>query len=221
MRNELKCVIFDMDGLLVDTEMFRFQAYKKAFHEFKISFSKLDYIKYWVIEGKGLYSYLNEKNLNLDFLKLKELKEIYFLHIINNNKIKCYKGAVKLLNELKNKNIKLAIATSSSKSETKTILKNVKINNYFDIIATKDDVTEKKPNTEIYNYILHTLDLDTKNCISIEDSDKGIIPSMKLHIKTILVPNEYTKNRISSTYDLKVNSLEKLNFKKLQAILQI
>lgn len=221
IKNKLKCVIFDMDGLLVDTESLRYKAYNKVFKDCHYNFSENDYSKYWVNLGTGLDGFLdNNKKIKIIEKKLLILKkQKYFIEMIYESNLKSIDGVVRLLKILKENNIKIALATSSSRYETIIILKKIKLYSYFNIIVTKDDVKNKKPHTEMYEYILKKMKLSPSNCITIEDAEKGIIPSIELKIKTIAIPNNYTINNDFKNTNLILKSIKQLNIKKLRNLL--
>jgi beta-phosphoglucomutase len=220
VENRLKCIIFDMDGLLVDTEKLRFLAYKHSFKQFNIIFKEEDYSKFWVRLGSGLNGYYNEKDISVvDKKQLSEIKKKFFLRLLNKVNLQCFEGVLDLLKELKNKKIKIALATSSSREEATYILKKIKVYHYFDFIATKNDVQIPKPNVEIYKFILYSLNITSKECISIDDSLKGIIPSKLLDIKAIAIPNKYTIDEDFTKADLVLDNMKKLDLNTLLKVL--
>jgi len=209
-----------MDGLLVDTEMLKYEAYKYVFAKFNIKFSKEDYLKYWVKLGIGLETYLTKKHININSKIITSEKEKYFIKLINNSKLMPFDGVIELFKNLKKNNIKIVLATSSSYKETIVILNKINLLNYFDFIATKNDVKNKKPDTEIYQYILLKMNESAYNCISIEDSQKGTEPSLKLNIKTIAIPNKYTLNHNFDNVDLILDSIKKINLDLLNTLIK-
>jgi HAD superfamily hydrolase (TIGR01509 family) len=217
LQDKLKCVIFDMDGLLVDTEKLRFISYRNSFKHFKINFKEDDYSTFWVKNGSGLSGYCKENDIACTLKEeIKISKEKYFLKLLNKVNLTCFAGVLEFLNILSNYNIKITLATSSSKDEAVAILKKVNVFHYFNFIATKDDVLNPKPSTDIYKFILNNLDLKSEDCIVLEDSLKGIIPSKRLNIKTIAIPNKYTKNEDFSSADLVLGSMKELNTEVLK-----
>ncbi len=210
-----------MDGLLVDTETLRYEAYKKVFNDYHFNFSENDYSKYWVNLGTGLNGFLDDnKKIRINEKKLLTLKkQKYFTEMIYKSNLRSIDGVVRLLKNLKRNNIKIALATSSSRYETNVILKKTKLYNYFDIIVTKDNVKNKKPHTEMYEYILKKMRVSPSTCITIEDAEKGIIPSIKLKIKTIAIPNNYTINNDFKNTDLILKSIKQLNLKNLKNLI--
>ena len=71
----------------------------------------------------------------------------------------------------------------------------------------------------MYEYILKKMKLSPSNCITIEDAEKGIIPSIELKIKTIAIPNNYTINNDFKNTNLILKSIKQLNIKKLRNLL--
>ena len=201
MQNRGKIIIFDLDGVLVNSlENMRY-TWTKVKKKFELTIPFKEY----------------EKNIGLPFLKiLKNLKikkhnldiKEYYKKISseNQNKIKIYNGVNKTLKDLK-KNNKLAIFTSKDRERTKKILK--KFNIKFDLVVTPDDLKFGKPNPEGINLILKKLKYNKKNCIYIGDSLQDFIAAKRAKVIFLFATWGYGKLIFKSYKIKKINEIFK------------
>ena len=188
MKNT-KLVIFDMDGLLIDSERGMWLVSEEYAYN-KLGF-KFDYDFALTLMGASLD--ITKKRIQEKYGKGLDVEEFYRiihknnLKIIQNNEIRLMKGARELLTHLKSKNIKMRIATSTYKELAEVILKNLGIYDFFEEIVTGDRVKHGKPSPDIY---LLALGNDKKEeTIIFEDAHNGARAAIAAGIDLILVPD--------------------------------
>ena len=186
----LKAVIFDMDGLLIDSEALTFEGYKKLCR-------KHDYI----LEDEFYYQFLGT---NVDYMR-EGFKKYYgqafpFDQIVNevhdyieeiflNNGVPLKSGAINLLEFLKKKGIKIGLATSSSRPRVDQILKKAHVLSYFDVTVCGNEIEKSKPDPEIFLTACQKLRIKPSEAIVLEDSENGIIGASEGNIRCIHVPD--------------------------------
>ncbi|BFI73306.1 glyceraldehyde 3-phosphate phosphatase [Nanoarchaeota archaeon] len=189
----LKGVIMDLDGTLIDSLKIYDEAHKRIFEKYNIKIdSTLDH--FGSSPKEIILSVINKNNLNLDPENLqREVEDL----IINEylDKIKFNIGAKQLLNYFKEKKYKIGIVTSNSKRISIEILKHLNILNLFDIIITGDDVKEQKPDPECYIKAIKMLYLLPSEILAIEDSIYGIISAKRAGINVIGVASGVNKKK--------------------------
>lgn len=172
---KIKAVIFDMDGTMIDTG----NLWIESAHEVNKlhGFNKpLDEIKSYIGSGK--------KDEYCSLIKT------VFNKNIENNRLKTKEGLLPLLEYLKQKNIKTAVATSSSLEKVQKRFKSAGIDiSIFDKIITGDMVEKNKPDPEIYITACKQLGVSSCNAVVLEDSDIGIKSATDAKIKAILIPD--------------------------------
>lgn len=179
-----KAVIFDMDGVLIDSEMFYFNRRMAFFDSIGIEPGTREFKNFIGLSDKSLWEVLvpNDKT------KRKELKEKYFNYRKNNiidfRKV-LNKSAKYVIAKLKDNDIKVAIASSSEKQEILRMVKECDLDKYIDFIISGEECSESKPNPEIYNKAIKTLDLLTREVIAVEDSELGIAAAKAANIEVI------------------------------------
>ncbi|MCM8833635.1 MAG: HAD family hydrolase [Candidatus Omnitrophica bacterium] len=191
-----KIAIFDLDGTLIDAYN---SIYKTIdFISEKIKFKRFDYetVKRSVGGGdqKLILTLFGQKYLEIAHNLYRE----NYLKFLPGN-VKLLKGCVEILNELKNRDIKIALATNRSKFCVNSLLKEAEIENYFDIIMCADDVKNPKPNPEIIFKILQTSNFKKEKSFYVGDMD---------------IDYETGKNAGVDTYILLTGSSKKDDFLK-------
>lgn len=186
----MKAVVFDMDGLMFDSERIVQYSWNKAgqllvnknlgeeiYHT--LGFNKKKRREYF----KEL---LGEK---FDFETFQILSSYYYYQYIRKNGIPIKKGLLELLEYLKEHHFKIAIATSSSLKNTMNHLNEVGILSYFDVIVTGDLVKKAKPDPEIYLTASQKLVIEPQECYALEDSYHGLKAAYYAGMKAIFVPD--------------------------------
>lgn len=186
----VEAVIFDMDGLLIDSEAATYAIYKNVFAKHGKAFDHGFYLSLLGTNEKHiklqLGEYLDDRNLALAIIK--EVHELLEKEFITKG-VPVKPGAYELLNYLKGKGIKLGVATSSSRMRAERILKNSQLLSYFDSLVCGDEVAHSKPHPEIFNVSRRKLKVDTRRTYVIEDSENGIVGAHAGGFRCIHVPD--------------------------------
>lgn len=202
----MNTVIFDMDGVIIDSEVIYIDFFKKVLQDFDVEISEED-----------LFSLAGLSQQKTDeFLKSKlhrKPEEVYGLmkKYIDDDKINyssiVMDGFYPLLKELKRKNLKIALASSSPKKTINNVLEELEIKDEFDAVISGEDFKESKPNPEIYIKTCEILGVRPKDAIAIEDSDYGI-DSAKNAGLTVVARRENRFNFKQDKADFIVDNLQ-------------
>ncbi len=216
---KMELVIFDMDGTIIDDE----NQYKNAFKAVLESLGGEPDESFHLLGGVGVEKewprLLEKYNLKTD-KNTQELaaltQEEYLKHI---DEVSLRDGFLDFLNEVKEKNIKVALATSNNWSVVDAIFKKFSLENIFDITTTAEEVAELKPSPDLFLLTAIKEDIDPKKCIVVEDSPSGIKAAQEAGMKVIAVADEekggdaplMDANMVIWSYnELEVKNLEKL-----------
>jgi beta-phosphoglucomutase len=213
----LKGVIFDMDGVIVNTVPLHFKAWKRMFAEYGRKFTLKDYKE--KVDGiprasgaRAILTDLSEDELQEAAAKKQE----YFLHFLKQGGIKVYPDAVYLIKQLKKNKIKRAVISSSK--NCRYILRKAKLNKLFCVIISGKDIKRGKPHPDIFLLAAKRLGLKTKDCVVVEDALLGIIAAKRAKIKAVGI-DRYKKPARLKRADLIVNNLKKLTIPKLERLI--
>jgi HAD superfamily hydrolase (TIGR01509 family) len=192
-------VIFDFDGVIIDSEPLRYETYRQLFQtEFgvKLPVKDIDFLGRG--QSQNLKYFMSMFNLNgdLDKLILKRNRLINDAFSRSEN-IKPIKGLKKLLDYLQDKNLIIAIASSSNKSYIEDILRRLKLDCFFKEIITGEMVTKGKPSPEIFLLAAERLKVQKENCIVIEDSINGIKAAKSASMEVYAITSSLKKESLT------------------------
>lgn len=204
-------LIFDVDGTLAETERDGHRvAFNRAFEDFDLPW-------HWpvglygellkVAGGKERIAYYIEHYqsssplpLPLEDLTtaLHQTKTRYFEALVKAGGIFLRPGIQRLLQEARGQQVRLAIATTSARDNVIPLLRQLlgpESPDWFEIIATGDSVTAKKPDPEVYHRVLDKLGLAPAQCLVVEDSQQGLAAAVAANLPTVVTVNDYTRRQ--------------------------
>ena len=153
-------------------------------------------------------------DLKVDFEKIRKERSELFLKLVK-KKLKMMPGLKKSLKLFEENEIKIALASSATRKYINIVLRKFKINDYFGVIVSADDVVHGKPHPETYLVAARKLNLKPSETLVLEDSTNGIEAAKAAGCFCIAVKNPYTPKQDLSKADLILNSLSDLSFKHL------
>lgn len=199
-------VIFDVDGVLLDSVPYHFEAWKMLFNDVGIQFSYKDYVE--KVNGlprlTGIGNIVGHEDIkHLEMLAGK--KQNYLLKSVQKAPPKPLDGVISLLSQLKNLQLKLAAASSSKNAPF--LLKEAKLASFFDHIISGKDFSKPKPDPEIFLLASKKLRTPPENCIVIEDALLGIRAAKKGRMRAIgLLSSQDDAIKIEA--DITINSMK-------------
>ena len=205
----ISTVIFDLDGLLADTEKLHRGAYKEVFAGLGVELSDEEYEDHWIRWGKGIDVFVAERNLAIEPQLIRRNKALLYGEMVRSD-VEPMPGARELLDSLKGRK-RLALATSSYPRDAYTVLDTLGFMDFFSYVATKGNVERIKPYPDIFLHVADEMNAPPEHCLVIEDAEKGILAADAAGMKSIAVPNEHTRSNDFSKATLVVNSLDEIN----------
>jgi len=207
--NDLKALLFDVDGTLADTERDgHLVAFNRAFVDAGLDWhwsSELYGELLTVTGGKErMHFYLNEYNTGFkrpdnldDFIKqLHVAKTEHYVNILAEGGMPLRSGVRRLIEEARSAGMRMAIVTTTSPDNVTALLTHALAPDavsWFEVIAAGDVVPAKKPAPDIYSYAMQEMGLGPADCIALEDSRNGILSAQGAGLKTIITVDGYTK----------------------------
>jgi HAD superfamily hydrolase (TIGR01509 family) len=206
----IKAVIFDMDGVIVDSEPINYEVIRITFEKAGVEISKKEFIEEWVVKGTGSREAIKRHDIKMSLEDLQKIKKKIYLDVLK-RKVKLKPDAKRTIINL-HKKYKLALASQGHRYNVDIIVKKFKLSKFFQAIIGKQDVNKGKPNPEIFLKASKELKVKPEECLVIEDTEKGIIAAKRAGMICIAVPDSWTKRYNDfSKADLVVNLLGEIN----------
>ena len=225
MKSELvlriKALIFDFDGLILDTETPEYQVWQAIYRENGYELPHHEWEK--IIGGAGLSNFDAAEHLSLlsqgqlDSVSLRDRFHSESHVLIHSQSI--LPGVLDYIHEAKGSGLKLAIASSSAHSWVDTHAQRLGIFHHFDAIVCSEDVApgRTKPNPDLFLLALDRLKVRKEEAIVFEDSPNGVRAANRAGIFVVAVPNPLTSTLLIEGADLKLASLNDLSLFRLLA----
>lgn len=223
-----RAVIFDVDGTLVDSER---DGHRVAFNA---AFADLGLGYEWSVEEYGpllkvtggkerLTHHLRSVGHQADDLgalvrDLHERKNEHFLQLVRAREIPARTGVARFIDDVEASGVTLAVATTGSREWVEPLVDSLFGLARFAVVVCGDDVSNKKPDPEVYLIALQRLGLDATQAVAIEDSVMGLRAAQGAGLTCVVVPNDYTASDDLSGADLLVGAFEELGPAALAAL---
>ena len=167
----IKAIITDFDGTLVDTYKANFQAYQKAFQSVNLQLSEEEYKKCFGLRFDGFMNAMNVVDPQI-MQEIKNRKKTYYPSFFSD--LTLNKSLLELLATYKSQGCKIAIASTAQKENLLKILHHFNLQDFFDLVIAGNDVKYGKPNPEIYEKTISSLNVSPSETLIFEDSAVGI-----------------------------------------------
>lgn len=212
-------VIWDMDGVIVNTEKEHFQSWQYAFSKRGVIFTEADFKSRFGMRNDAIVrSIMGEAVPQAEIEQMAKDKEENFAEIVRNH-IKPCPGAMELLAALNNTGVKMAIASSAPVSNIRLLLGTLGILDYFQQFVSGREVTESKPSPQIYLFAAQKLGVKPEICIVVEDAVAGVKGAKRAGMYCIGVTTTNPKELLQEA-DVIVDSLAELTVKSLENLVK-
>lgn len=216
----IQTVIFDMDGVIVDTEPVHHYAYYALFRELGIEVPQEIYTSFTGNSTRNTFQKL--KNLFVIDAEVEDLiqrKRSLFNDAFDTKEdLFLLEGVEKLIKELHLNGMELILASSASKVTIDRVFKRFGLHPYFSHIVSGEDFPNSKPDPAIFEYAASLSIAPKENCIVIEDSTNGVLAAKRAGIFCVGYLSENSKLQDLSLADCVVNHFDDLNFEKITAL---
>lgn len=214
MPRRVTALVFDFDGLVLDTESAEFQSWSRVYSDYGVALPEEKWISSIASDRFDPLGYLERLvGRVIDRHQLSATRHVYFEEVMARQKI--LPGVLDYIAEARALDFKIGIASNSVRSWLDDFFTRYGLTETFDVVSSRDDVATGKPDPAVYLLALQRLGTGAQNAIAFEDSPNGVLAARKAGIFCVAVPGPMTKALSFTHANLQLNSLADLSLKKL------
>ena len=212
-------VIFDMDGVLLDSMHAHFLAFECFAKKHRIEFSETHFSSFFGLHNREIFPLWFNKKLNASEIeKYTEEKEGMY-RTLAPSQVAPIPNAVDLVKNLYNSQIDLAVGSSGPRENVYLALEILGIRKYFKSVSTGDDTEHGKPDPAIFLHAASSLNISPSACIVVEDSVAGVEAALRAEMRVIALTSSFPANKLSKAHRI-VNSLSEITSKGIIELLR-
>lgn len=207
-----KAIIFDMDGVLVDSEPYHIEVEKRMFQKVGVDVSDEEHASYMGTATDVMWRQIIEKRQLLhdveEMTRLTNQEGIPFFSALE--KLEPMPGLRKLLDFLENKKVPMAVASSSNPETIQIIIDKLGLRKYFRHTISSGSVGKSKPAPDVFLHAAKLLGVEPENCLVIEDSKNGIKAAKSAGMFCVAYGGASSESQDQGEADIVVDDFEKL-----------
>lgn len=203
----VKGVIFDMDGLMFDTEQLSSVFWKQTGDQFGLEIP-VEFMNSFRGRNPAAIrdAFLEQYGQDFEYEQFREVRTKLQYDYIREKGVPLKKGLIELLDYLKKRSIRTAVATSTDRKLADTMLRRAEVRDYFDAFAYGDMVARSKPYPDVFLKVAEEIGVPIKECLVLEDSIAGVQAGKAaggyiIHIPDLIVVPEEVKEGITAQFD--------------------
>lgn len=191
----IEVILWDNDGVLVDTEEMFFATTRAALARAGVALTQERYVHFALTSGRSAFDQLEAAGWSPEqVLALRHERDLAYAALLSSG-CRPMEGVIETLERLKGK-ARMAVVTTSLRKHFDLAHKNSELRPYFELILAREDYDQSKPHPEPYLTALKRLGVRAERCVVIEDSARGLQAALAAELRCIVVPNDFT--RVSS-----------------------
>ena len=212
-------VIFDLDGVLIDSEGLYYRAYSDVLAPYGVTVTREEYEDHWIAQGNGPEYIVAKHNLPIAPDEMRQLRSPIYLHLLE-TEVTLMPHVHKALSRLAPHCV-LTVATNSYRGHLDAVLRKFALDQFFPVTVARQDYEKAKPAPDAFLTAARKLGLSLDRCVVIEDTYKGVMAAVSADIRCIAVPNDYTRRNDFSQASLVLPSLQELTVEVVRGLLDL
>ncbi len=215
---ELKAIIFDMDGVLVDSEPLHLLAMQKLLQRYEIAYNEHDNREFLGKKDIVIFEILIDRfKLDLTPAQFVDVKEELMVELISSKAI-ARPGVASLLERARNLGVPMAVASSATLPTINLVVDTLNIRHYFKTLCSGDQVKHGKPAPDVYLLAAQQIKVAPENCLVVEDTITGLTAGKAAGMFCISIPCEATAHQDHSIADLSLSRIDEIPVEKIFAM---
>ena len=212
-------VIFDSDGVVVDSEPFSLAAFRESMKEQNVDLTDEDVMANCGLTDADIVDYVyNKYHLKVDKVLFHNRKHELYEQKVREGNLRTCDGINELLDKLQENNIPYALASSGSRKKIRFNLSRVNIFHRFPVIISGEDMERGKPHPDIFLAAAERLDIPPERCVVVEDSLNGVKAAHRAGMKCVALTGTFPFSALTAA-DFIVESLTNLRINTIQNLL--
>jgi putative hydrolase of the HAD superfamily len=216
----IKAIIFDFDGLILDTETVWYHSFREALAPYQVEFPLEVFSSFVGTHGSEFDAYLERQAGALADLQAVK-RTASERHREKIKQMDAREGVREFLTEAKAGGLRIGLASSSDRKWVEGFLRELELLPYFEVVKTQDDVAKVKPDPELYLQALEALNVRPDEALAFEDSAAGAKAAKAAGMHCVIVPNPVTEHLLFDDYDLRIESMAKHTLSEIIGILRV
>jgi len=216
----IKAVVFDFDGLIVDTESKECEAWEYIYKQYGVKLPQ----DLWCLNigtntsPFNVYNHLEQlTGTKLDLEQIRQDQRAYYHHILQNEPLR--PGVREYLLTAQSLGLRIGLASSSTNEWVRGFLDLHRLTAFFEVICTADDVLHVKPDPALYIKALSNLQTAPAEAVAFEDSPNGALAAERAGMHCVIVPNTITSGLTFGQHDLRLESMQMMGLPAVLAYL--
>lgn len=215
--SRFRAFLFDLDGTLVDTELYHFRAYQQVLNSLGHKLDRDFFIQNWLVKAQGMGYFLKKYQPDADIQVMRDKKRDVFLELVN-RELKPFPGVLEILKWAQQNDVRCAVASGSRLKEVKLILEITGLEPYFETVLGFDSVEKHKPEPDVFLSAAQELQTDPNDCLVFENTPMGVNAAHAAAMKCVLIPSSFSQDLEFPPVNLRLNSFTEFNPDKFSKI---
>ena len=213
----IKALIFDMDGVIVDSEPLHLLAYQELFAAYNLPFTEDENREFLGRKDIEMAVVLIERfKLPLSPVQLVEMKERILARLLSEQS-KARPGLYGILETARTNNVAMAVASSATLPTIELVVRTLNLQKYFHNLSSGDEVAHGKPAPDVFLLAARRLGVDPAHCLVVEDTINGVRAALSGGMFCVAIPCDATRHQDHSEADLVLQSLAELDLPSMLA----
>ncbi|HLG95972.1 MAG TPA: HAD family phosphatase [Bryobacteraceae bacterium] len=189
----VEAILWDNDGVLVDTERLFFESTRTTLAQVDIELSLEQFLELSMRQGRSAFDLAAERGwAQQQIAEMKHERDRLYSEMLR-VQARAFPGVRETLSALHGR-MRMAVVTSSQRQHFDAIHANLGLAAYFELVLAREDYRRTKPHPEPYLLALERLEMTAEQCLAVEDSERGLAAARAAGIRCLVIPNEMTRN---------------------------
>jgi HAD superfamily hydrolase (TIGR01509 family) len=188
----IEAILWDNDGVLVDTECLFFESTRSTLATIGIQLSEEQFLDLSMRQGRSAFDLAIASGWPKEQVaNLKRERDLLYSEMLR-NQTRMLPGVVETLKALHGR-MRMAVVTSSHRQHFDTMHADIGLTKYFEFVLAREDYEKTKPNPEPYLLALERLGISVESCVAVEDSERGLAAARAAGLRCLVIPNKITR----------------------------